>query len=132
MTGEFIDIFASGNGLFRPYGAAFGPDGYLYVSSFLSDEILRFDGMTGAFVDVFASGNGQPGGLNGPNDLLFGPDGRLYVTTQGSVATNGQPDFTAGLPSQVLRFDITTKTSTIFAEPTPSPDSFGFLTYSPA
>ncbi|WP_413166530.1 hypothetical protein ACL6C3_07430 [Capilliphycus salinus ALCB114379] len=127
MTGEFIDIFASGNGLFRPYGAAFGPDGYLYVASFLSDEILRFDGMTGAFVDVFASGNGQPGGLNGPDDLLFGPDGRLYVTTQGSVATNGQADLSAGLPSQVLSFDLTTKTSTVFAEPTPSPDGSGFV-----
>ncbi|WP_053221565.1 hypothetical protein [Limnoraphis robusta] len=127
ITGEFIDIFASGNGLFRPYGAAFGPDGYLYVSSFLSDEILRFDGLTGAFVDVFASGNGQPGGLNGPNDLLFSPDGSLYVTTEGSIATNGQADFSAGLPSQVLRFDLATKTSTVFAEPTPSPDSFGFV-----
>ncbi|MEQ8957748.1 MAG: PEP-CTERM sorting domain-containing protein [Coleofasciculus sp. C2-GNP5-27] len=129
-TGEFLDRFASGHGLFRPYGAAFGPDGYLYVSSFLSDQILRFDAITGAFVDVFASGNGQPGGLNGPNDLLFGPDGSLYVTTQGSVATNGEPDFSAGLPSQVLRFDLETQQSTVFVEqPTPSPDSFGFVSF---
>ncbi|WP_040483932.1 Vgb family protein [Lyngbya aestuarii] len=126
MTGEFIDVFAAGNGLLRPYGAAFGPDGYLYVSSFLSDEILRFDS-AGEFIDVFASGNGLPGGLNGPNDLLFAPDGSLYVTTQGSVATNGEADFSAGLPSQVLRFDITTQTSMVFAEPTPSPDGFGFV-----
>ena len=53
QTGKLIDKFASGNGLFRPYGLAFGPDGLLYVSSFRSDEILRYDGVTGKFVDVF-------------------------------------------------------------------------------
>lgn len=128
-TGKFIDVFASGGGLFRPYGTAFGPDGNLYVSSFLTDQILRYDGTTGIFIDVFASGNGQPGGLNGPNDLLFGVDGSLYVTTQGSIADNGNPTF-PGLPSQVLRFDLATKTPTVFIDqPTPSPDSFGFVSF---
>ncbi|MBD2104181.1 PEP-CTERM sorting domain-containing protein [Leptolyngbya sp. FACHB-261] len=128
-TGQFIDVFASGGGLFRPYGSAFGPDGNLYVSSFLSDQILRYDGTTGAFLDVFAAGNGLAGGLNGPNDLLFGSDGSLYVTTQGSIAVNGTATF-PGLPSQVLRFDIATKNSTVFIEqPSPSPDSFGFVSF---
>jgi sugar lactone lactonase YvrE len=127
-TGQFIDVFASGGGLFRPYGTAFGPDGNLYVSSFLSDKILRYNGTTGQFIDVFASGNGQPGGLNGPNGLLFGADGSLYVTTQGSVARNGTPDFSGGLPSQVLRFNIATRQSTVFInQPIPSPASFGFV-----
>ncbi|BDA76184.1 hypothetical protein CAL7716_103500 (plasmid) [Calothrix sp. PCC 7716] len=130
INGQFIDTFASGGGLVRPYGTAFGSDGNLYVSSFLSDQILRYDGKTGAFIDVFAQGNGKPGGLNGPNGLLFGTDGSLYVTTQGSVALNGQPDFSFGLPSQVLRYDIPTKTSTVFIDqPTPSPSSFGFVSF---
>jgi len=135
ITGAFIDKFVGDNpntavdetgGLFRPYGLAFGPDGNFYVSSFLSDQILRYNGKTGQFIDVFASGNQQAGGLNGPNGLLFAPDGNLYVTTQGSVARNGKADFSASFPSQVLRYNPQTRQSSIFASPDPSPRSQGF------
>ncbi|MEG4009623.1 NHL repeat-containing protein [Microcoleus sp. Pol11C1] len=135
ITGTFIDKFVGDNpntaadesgGLFRPYGLAFGPDGNFYVSSFLSDQILRYNGKTGQFIDVFAAGNQQAGGLNGPNGLLFAPDGNLYVTTQGSVASNGKPDFSAGFPSQVLRYNPQNRQSSIFASPDPSPRSQGF------
>ncbi|MEG4913590.1 hypothetical protein [Microcoleus sp. B7-D4] len=135
ITGAFIDKFVGDNpntavdetgGLFRPYGLAFGPDGNFYVSSFLSDQILRYNGKTGQFIDVFASGNQQGGGLNGPNGLLFAPDGNLYVTTQGSVARNGKADYSAGFPSQVLRYNPETRQSSIFASPDPSPRSQGF------
>lgn len=126
-TGEPAGVFAEGGGMIRPYGIAFGPDGMLYVASFLSDQILRFDAATGAFVDVFAEGDGMPGGLNGPNGLVFGPDGLLYVTTQGSVAVNGEPMF-PGLPSQVLRYDISTGDGSVFIDqPEPSSDSAGFI-----
>jgi len=142
-TGAFIDVFATGGGLTRPYGIAFGSDGYLYTSSFLSDQILRYDAQTGAFVDVFAAGNGLAGGLNGPNDLLFTPDGRLLVTTQGSVAVPGDdngdgivspgefvPDFSAGLPSQILSFDIGTGAASVLVDSaTPLPGSFGFVSF---
>jgi sugar lactone lactonase YvrE len=135
ITGAFIDKFVGDNpntaadetgGLSRPYGLAFGPDGNFYVSSFLSDQILRYNGKTGQFIDVFASGNQQAGGLNGPNGLLFAPDGNLYVTTQGSVARNGTADYSASFPSQVLRYNPQTGQSSIFASPDPSPRSQGF------
>ena len=140
-TGTFIDQFAT-EGLVRPYGSAFGPDGKLYVSSFLTDQILRFDGKTGAFIDVFASAKEIPlserksGQLNGPNDLLFTNNGRLLVTTQGSVAIpdlepgSFKADFSGGFASQVLSYDITTKVSSVFIDqPTPSLDSFGFVSF---
>ena len=135
ITGAFIDKFVGDNpntaadetgGLSRPYGLAFGPDGNFYVNSFLSDQILRYNGKTGQFIDVFASGNQQAGGLNGPNGLLFAPDGNLYVTTQGSVARNGKPDYSASFPSQLLRYNPQTGQSSIFASPDPSPRSQGF------
>lgn len=126
-TGEPAGVFAAGGGMLRPYGIAFGPDARLYVASFLTDQILRYDAATGAFVDVFAKGDAKPGGLNGPNGLLFGPDGLLYVTTQGSVAVNGEPTF-PGLPSQVLRYNISTGAGSVFVEqPQPSLDSAGFI-----
>lgn len=136
ITGSFIDAFVRDDptttedetgGLFRPYGLAFGPDGNLYVSSFLTDQILVYDGNTGEFLSVFATGDQQPGGLNGPNGLLFDDQGQLYVTTQGSVAINGLPDFSFGLPSQVLVYEVDTRSSRVFATPDPSPDSFGFV-----
>jgi DNA-binding beta-propeller fold protein YncE len=126
-SGAFAGVFASGNGLRRPYGMAAGPDGKIYVASFLSDQILRFNATTGAFIDVFAAGNGQPGGLNGPNSLLFDEHGALYVSTEGSIAVDGVATF-PGLPSQILKFDIRTGTSSVFADqPPPSAEGFGFV-----
>lgn len=114
-TGAFIDVFAQGSGMARPYGVAFGPDGLMYVASFRSDQILRYDGRTGAFVDVFAQGNGTAGGLlNGPNDLFFDADGSLYVTTQGSVA-DGQGGISYQFDSEVLRYDIGTRSGSVVA-----------------
>jgi sugar lactone lactonase YvrE len=126
-TGEFVDEFIAGSGLHRPYGFAFAPDGNVYVASFLTDELLRFDATTGAFVDVFAAGDEMPGGLNGPNIVELGPDGGLYVSTQGSVAVDGAPTY-PGLPSEVLRYDLATGVAEVFvAQPTPLPDSLGFV-----
>jgi DNA-binding beta-propeller fold protein YncE len=75
-----------------PTSATFGPDGALYVASFNSDQILRFDGQTGAYLGVFVSAG--LGGLNGPDaGTKFGDDGLLYV-----------PSF---WNDRVLRYDAT-------------------------
>ena len=138
LQGEFVGVAASGNGLTRPYGNAFGPDGKLYVSSFRTNQILRFDGTTGAFLDVFASDNngglGSANGLNGPNALLFGPDGSLYVTTQGS-ANDVDGNLTFPFASQVLRYTpeqvqgkAPTTTPTVFIDqPALLPENPGFI-----
>jgi hypothetical protein len=137
-TGEFLGVAASGNGLARPYGNAFGPDGNLYVSSFRTNQILRFNGTTGEFLGVFASDNnnglGSINGLNGPNGLLFGSDGSLYVATQGT-ANDALGNLVFPFESQVLRYSLaqvagtepTTTPSVFISQPTPLPESFGFV-----
>ncbi len=92
MTGDFIDIFAKGNGLFSPTGLAYGADDNLYVSSQANNRILRYDGMTGDFIDTFVPAGS--GGLNGPNGLTVGPDGHFYVSSRNN--------------HRILRFDATT------------------------
>ena len=59
---------------------------HLFVSSFDTDQVLRYHGSSGTFLDVFASG-----GLDDPIGLAFGPDGNLYVSSSNT--------------DQVLRYD---------------------------
>lgn len=54
---------------------SFGSDGNLYVSSSLTDSVLRYNGQTGAFIDTFAT---EEKGSE-PDGLSFGPDGNLYI-----------------------------------------------------
>ncbi|HVK08634.1 MAG TPA: LamG-like jellyroll fold domain-containing protein, partial [Gemmataceae bacterium] len=78
---RFLDDFVSQGygGLNGPRGVVFGPDGFLYVASGNSDQVLRFDAQTGAFVDV-AFASGESGVMfDLPWALAFGPDDRLYV-----------------------------------------------------
>ncbi|MCB9688987.1 MAG: hypothetical protein H6735_28350 [Alphaproteobacteria bacterium] len=64
-------------GLIHPDAAIFGPDGRLYVSSFGTDEVLRYE-PDGTFVDVFVGA--REGGLRGPDlGLAFDADGRFYA-----------------------------------------------------
>ena len=49
-----------------------GAEGDLYVSSYLGDNVVQFDGTTGALVGTFAT-------LDGPAGLLFKSNGNLLV-----------------------------------------------------
>ena len=77
-------------------------NGYLYVGSEYTNEVLRYDAVTAPRPasracrrPVFVSAGS--GGLNGPSGLCFGPDGNLYVTGRNSFnvirydGTTGQP-----------------------------------------
>lgn len=93
-TGTLLGNFVSPNsgGLDGPdLGATFGPDGNLYVPSFNSGDVLRYNGTTGAFIDKFiAVGSG---GLTQPRQIIW-REGKVYVTSD-----NG---------NKVLRYDSNT------------------------
>ena len=57
----------------RPANAGvIGAEGDLYVSSYLGDNVVQFDGTTGALVGTFTT-------LDGPAGLLFKSNGDLLV-----------------------------------------------------
>jgi hypothetical protein len=107
--GAFVDQNANGN-MIRSTGMAYGPDGNLYVGSFNTDEVLRFDRTTGAFLGAFVTAGS--GGLDTPavQGLHFRPDGKLYVLSRDTAS--------------VLRFDAITGA---FLDVFISPGSGGML-----
>ncbi|AUX48086.1 gluconolaconase [Sorangium cellulosum] len=58
-------------------GMNVGPDGRLYVASFLGNEIAVVNRRSGAIVNRLDGSDG----IDGPDDLTFGPDGSLYWTS---------------------------------------------------
>lgn len=83
QTGEFIEAFVVPEaGMEVPSGIAFGPNGDLFVASYGTGKILRYDGTNGSLVPsiLFAS----LGAASGPRFIAFDPDGNLYVATTGS------------------------------------------------
>ena len=87
-TGAFIDWAARPPGydasspLRAPQGLTYA-GGFVYVASWNSDEIFKFDpaGAYGSW-SVFASG----AGIGNPSDIVLGPDGNFYVTSQAQQA----------------------------------------------
>lgn len=63
----------------------------LFVSSWLTHQVLMFDKNTGeplgAFVDVDVTTGLGEGGLVNPRGIVFGPDGNLYVNSSGTNET---------------------------------------------
>lgn len=78
-TGNFVQEFATSDGMGHPIDLVVGPSGDIYVTGTNSDNVLRYDGITGAFVSEFVTAGS--GGLNEPAGLVFGADGHLYVAS---------------------------------------------------
>lgn len=104
FKGEFVT--GGSGGLSLPNGVIFGPDGNLYVASFGTGSVMRFQGPSGptpgAFMDAFVPAGS--GGLLSPTGILFGPDGNgdgeqdLYVA-------NVHPTNVQGKLGNVKRYD---------------------------
>lgn len=93
-------VLARGAQLHGANGVNFGPDGLLYIASFIGGDIQVMDPKDGHIVRNIE----LPFEMNGPDDLTFGPDGFLYYTSistgkVGRIAPDGtQPSEVAQLP----------------------------------
>jgi WD40 repeat protein len=88
-TGDFVRVFARGNGLKHPYSLAFAPPespahGSLLVTSQDNSVVSRFDARTGE-ADGILIEQGS-GGLAAPRLGAFGPDHHFYVASRDSHA----------------------------------------------
>ena len=81
----------SGCSLSGPYDMTWGPDGKIYVTSSLSNEVYQYDANANCQGTLVTAG---AGGLSDPRGLTFMPDGTLLVT---SLATG-----------KILRYNGTT------------------------
>ncbi|MGF6612239.1 hypothetical protein OKW45_007227 [Paraburkholderia sp. WSM4175] len=133
QNGRFKDVFIDDQGLNRPEGLAFGPDGNLYVTSFRSnetpttidnDKILVFQGpkcgSPGTYVDKIefyrATTRDQPRAY--AQALLFGPGGKLFVPISGNSSDTGS----------VRRYNVSSKHFDVFV-PTGTLQAGWYLTF---
>ena len=82
FLGPILGVFvaAGAGGLNGPdVGIVFGPDGHLYVPSFFTNRVLKYDGSTGASLGTFI--NGGVVVCPQPRTIIFRPDGNVYVSS---------------------------------------------------
>jgi hypothetical protein len=66
-TGGYIYGFGNSVELNCPEGMTLGGDGYLYVVSYLNNEIVRYNPVTYEYVDVIV----KAGTISGPEDVIY-------------------------------------------------------------
>jgi hypothetical protein len=138
VSGNFLDVFVSNsgncadnvNGLHRPEGLVFGPDGNLYIASRSadigapqgddSDKILIVQGPNGsspgAYVDqIDLDVAGQPPAS--AQTLLFGPHGRLFVPINDIDSINDTESVNGPNTGAVRRYNVQTKEFDVFVPP---------------
>jgi streptogramin lyase len=71
VTGA-LSTFTVGGPLITPIGLTQGPNGNIFVSDFIGNQILEY-GPDGNYIGVFAS-------VPNPTNGVFGPNGNFYVT----------------------------------------------------
>ncbi len=77
VRGREYDVNPSGFGNLM----TIGPDGFVYLTGHVENNVRRLDLNTGVFTDVVASNSGI---LEFPLDLAFGPNGNLFVVSSGN------------------------------------------------
>ena len=95
-------ILAHGAKLHGANGTNFGPDGLLYIASFIGGGIEVLNPNSGRVVRHITLEQG----MDGPDDLTFGPDGSLYWTSistgkVGVMSPDGAQSLLAQLPPGV-------------------------------
>lgn len=73
----------------------------LFVSSYNSDQVLRYNGTTGAFLDAFVAAGS--GGLDGPTFLVFSSSSSAAIPTLSEWGMIGMGALLASLGLWAMR-----------------------------
>lgn len=97
-----VHVLARGAAIHGTNGLYFGPDGNLYIASFVGGDIVVMNPDNGRILRHIQLEQG----MDGPDDLTFGPDGSLYWTSiatgqVGKMAPDGTQSLVAQLPPGV-------------------------------